>query len=79
MLSTYIHAAVAHERDQEFLAPAETDRRARLHRQGRGHGAETNGPAVPVIRHHRLGVGAELHLVGWEGGWQSWTPVFICR
>ena len=40
MLSPYIHAALAHERHQEFLARAETDRRARLHRQGRGHGTE---------------------------------------
>ena len=40
MLSSYIHAALAHERDQGFLARAETGRRARLHRQGRGHGTE---------------------------------------
>ena len=36
MLSPYIHAALAHERHQTFLAQAETDRRARqarLHRQ----------------------------------------------
>jgi len=30
MLSPYIHAALAHERHQEFLAQAETDRRAHL-------------------------------------------------
>ncbi len=35
-------------------------------------------PVVPVIRHHRLGVGAGLPVVGW-GGWLSWTLVFICR
>ena len=35
--------------------------------------------AVPVIRHHRLRVDAGLHVVGWVGGWRSWTPVFICR
>jgi hypothetical protein len=34
---------------------------------------------VPVIRHHRLGVGAGLHVAGREGGWRSWTPVFTCR
>jgi RimJ/RimL family protein N-acetyltransferase len=39
MLSPYIHAALAHERHQAFLAQAETDRRARqarLHRQRAG-------------------------------------------
>src|ERR1022692_1240929 len=30
-------------------------------------------PAVPVIRHHRLRVGAGLHLGGWVGGWWPWT------
>jgi len=40
MLSPYIHAALAQERHQEFLARAETDRRARLRRQGRKHGTE---------------------------------------
>ena len=35
--------------------------------------------AVPVIRHHRLRVDAGLRVVGWVGGWRSWTPVFICR
>ena len=34
MLSPYIHAALPHERHQEFLARAETDR------QGRGLGTE---------------------------------------
>ena len=39
MLSPYIHAALAHERHQNFLAQAEADRRARqarLHRQQAG-------------------------------------------
>jgi hypothetical protein len=70
MLSPYIHAALAHERHQAFLARAETSRRARR---------RTGGSAVPVIRHHRLRVGAGLRVAGWEGGWRSWTPVFICR
>jgi hypothetical protein len=26
-----------------------------------------------------LRVGAGLRVVGWVGGWRSWTPVFICR
>ena len=62
MLSPYIHAALAQERHQEFLARAETDRRAR---QARLHGL-------------RDGTGG-LHVVGWVGGWRSWTPVCICR
>jgi hypothetical protein len=49
-------------------------------RQGQGLGTEqAGGSAMPVIRHHRLRVGAGLHVVGWVGGWRSWTPVFICR
>jgi hypothetical protein len=42
MLSPYIHAALAHERHQAFLAQAETDRRnrqARLRRPRDGAGA----------------------------------------
>ena len=35
--------------------------------------------AMPVVRHHRPRVGAELHVVGRVGGWRPWTPVFICR
>jgi GNAT superfamily N-acetyltransferase len=47
MLSPYIHAALAHERHQEFLARAETDRRARqarLHRLRDGTGAARRSP-----------------------------------
>jgi hypothetical protein len=47
MLSPYIHAALAHERHQEFLAQAETDRRARqarLHRLRDGAGAARRSP-----------------------------------
>jgi hypothetical protein len=47
--------------------------------QGRGAWHRTGGSAVPVIRHHRLRPGAGLQVVGWVGGWRSWTPVFICR
>src|SRR5271156_2685133 len=47
MLSPYLHAALAHERHQEFLARAETDRRARqarLHRLRDGAGAARPSP-----------------------------------
>ena len=47
MLSPYIHAALARERHQEFLARAETDRRARqarLHRLRDGAGAARRSP-----------------------------------
>jgi RimJ/RimL family protein N-acetyltransferase len=47
MLSPYIHAALARERYQEFLARAETDRRARqarLHRLRDGAGAAGRSP-----------------------------------
>jgi hypothetical protein len=47
MLSPYIHAALAHERHQGFLARAETDRRARqarLHRLQDGTGAARRSP-----------------------------------
>ena len=47
MLSPSIHAALAHERHQEFLARAETDRRARqarLHRLRDGAGAARRSP-----------------------------------
>ena len=47
MLSPYIHAALAHERHQEFLARAEIDRRARqarLHRLRDGAGAARRSP-----------------------------------
>jgi hypothetical protein len=47
MLSPYIHVALAHERHQEFLARAETDRRgrqARLHRLRDGTGAARRSP-----------------------------------
>ena len=47
MLSPSIHAALAHERHQEFLARAETDRRARqarLHRLRDGAGAARRFP-----------------------------------
>ena len=47
MLSPYIHAALAQERHQEFLARAETDRQARqarLHRLRDGAGAARRSP-----------------------------------
>jgi hypothetical protein len=47
MLSPYVHAALAHERHQAFLAQAETDRRARqarLHRLRDGTGAARRSP-----------------------------------
>jgi len=47
MLSPSIHAALVHERHQEFLARAETDRRARqarLHRLRDGAGAARRSP-----------------------------------
>ena len=47
MLSPYIHAALAHERHQEVLTRAETDRRARqarLHRLRDGTGAARRSP-----------------------------------
>jgi RimJ/RimL family protein N-acetyltransferase len=47
MLSPYIHVALAHERHQEFLARAETDRRARqarLHRLRDGTDAARRSP-----------------------------------
>ena len=47
MLSPYIHAALARERNHEFLARAETDRRARqarLHRLRDGAGAAGRSP-----------------------------------
>jgi RimJ/RimL family protein N-acetyltransferase len=47
MLSPYVHAALAHERHQTFLAQAETDRRARqarLHRLRDGAGAASRSP-----------------------------------
>ena len=47
MLSPYIHAALAHERHQEFLAQAETSRRARqarLHRLRDDAGAARRSP-----------------------------------
>ena len=47
MLSPSIHAALAHERHQEFLARAEIDRRARqarLHRLRDGAGAARRSP-----------------------------------
>jgi hypothetical protein len=47
MLSPSIHAALAHERHQEFPAQAETDRRARqarLHRLRDGAGAARRSP-----------------------------------
>jgi RimJ/RimL family protein N-acetyltransferase len=47
MLSPYIHAALAQERHQEFLARAETDRRARqarLHRLRDGAGSARRSP-----------------------------------
>jgi hypothetical protein len=47
MLSPYIHATLAHERHQEFLARAETDRRApqaRLYRLRDGTGAARRSP-----------------------------------
>jgi RimJ/RimL family protein N-acetyltransferase len=47
MLSPSIHAALAHERHQTFLAQAETDRRARqarLHRLRDGTGAARRSP-----------------------------------
>ena len=47
MLSPYIHAALAQERHQEFLARAETDRQARqarLHRLRDGAGSARRSP-----------------------------------
>jgi hypothetical protein len=47
MLSPYVHAALAHERHQGFLARAETDRRARqarLHQLRDGTGAARRSP-----------------------------------
>ena len=48
-----------------------------------GAGAAHVAPASSAIiyRYFRddLRVGAGLHVVGWVGGWRSWTPVFICR
>ena len=47
MLSPYIHAALAHERHQTFLAQAEADRRARqtrLHRQQAGTSGARRSP-----------------------------------
>jgi hypothetical protein len=47
MLSPHIHAALAHERHREFLARAETGRRARqarLHRLPDGAGAARRSP-----------------------------------
>jgi hypothetical protein len=61
--------------------PADRRDRGHHHRRPAGSRARhrTDGSAVPVIRHHRLGVGAGLHVAGREGGWRSWTPVFTCR
>ena len=44
MLSPYIHAALAHERHQEFLARADAARQARLHRLRDGAGAARRSP-----------------------------------
>ena len=49
MLSPYLHAALAHERHQAFLAQAETGRRARQarsHRLRDGAGAARRSPGA---------------------------------
>ena len=74
MLSPSIHAALAHERHQEFLARAETDRRARqarLHRLRDGTGAARGFARLSAWSRQLRFLSPEMEL--------SWTPVFICR
>ena len=78
MLSPHIHAALAHERHQAFLARAETDRQARLarlHRLRDGAGAARRSP-----RHWRpawLQPGRNRPLGHWPGPAVTGRPVVL--
>jgi RimJ/RimL family protein N-acetyltransferase len=78
MLSPYIHAALAHERHQAFLAQAETDRRARqarLHRLRDGTGAARRSP--PRWRPAWLRPGRSRLLGHWPRSVVPGRPVIL--
>ena len=78
MLSPYIHAAIAHERHQEFLARAETDRRARQARLRRQQAGTPAARRSPLRRHPAwLRPGRSRVFGRWPGSAVTGRPVVL--
>ena len=78
MLSPYIHAALAHERHQTFLAQAETNRRARQARLHRRQAGISGARRSPLRRHPAwLRVGRSRLLGHWPRSAVRGRPVVL--
>jgi hypothetical protein len=78
MLSPYIHAALAHERHQTFLAQAETDRRARQARLYRRQAGTLGARRSPLRRYPAwLRAGRSRLLGRWPRSAVTGRPVVL--